>query len=202
MCRSHCTPAAGLEPHVRFPPERATDPCDNLEMNDSTFVLRPISPSDADALRLRGGPLFVVDEHPGYPRRRLDLSWKAALGLPVEHRGISHVCLVEFRARWQLPSPRSWQTRPDGVTNGFDDPCLVDTTAWCSRKVRSLLRAARRRTQATHEGAGSAQNQLHPQVCSVCGLDERAGATYRPGSERCPIHPRWVCWKWSLYFRP
>jgi hypothetical protein len=39
-------------------------------MSDSTFVLRPISPSDADALRLRGGPLFVVDEHPGYPCRQ------------------------------------------------------------------------------------------------------------------------------------
>jgi hypothetical protein len=39
-------------------------------MNDSTFVLRPIAPSDADALRLRGGPLYVADEHPGYPCRQ------------------------------------------------------------------------------------------------------------------------------------
>ena len=39
-------------------------------MSDSTFVLRPISPSDADALRLRGGPLFVADEHPGFPCRQ------------------------------------------------------------------------------------------------------------------------------------
>ena len=27
------------------------------------------------------------------------ISWKDALGLPLEHRGIPHVCLVEFRAR-------------------------------------------------------------------------------------------------------
>jgi Protein of unknown function (DUF1203) len=39
-------------------------------MSDSTFVLRPISPSDADALRRRGGPLYVADEHPGYPCRQ------------------------------------------------------------------------------------------------------------------------------------
>ena len=39
-------------------------------MTDSTFVLRPISPCDADALRRRGGPLFVADEHPGYPCRQ------------------------------------------------------------------------------------------------------------------------------------
>jgi hypothetical protein len=39
-------------------------------MNDSTFVLRPISPSDADALRQRGGPMYVADEHPGYPCRQ------------------------------------------------------------------------------------------------------------------------------------
>jgi transposase len=32
-------------------------------------------------------------------RSRLDLSWKAALGLPLDHRGIPHACLAEFRAR-------------------------------------------------------------------------------------------------------
>jgi hypothetical protein len=39
-------------------------------MSNSTFVLRPISPSDADALRLRGGTLYIADEHPGYPCRQ------------------------------------------------------------------------------------------------------------------------------------
>jgi hypothetical protein len=39
-------------------------------MSDSTFVLRPIPPRDADELRRRGGPLYVADEHPGYPCRQ------------------------------------------------------------------------------------------------------------------------------------
>jgi hypothetical protein len=39
-------------------------------MSESTFVLRPISPSDADALREQGGPRYVADEHPGYPCRQ------------------------------------------------------------------------------------------------------------------------------------
>lgn len=60
----------GPERPVRFTPEWPTNPRDNLEMNDSTFMLRPISPSDADALRLRGGPLYVADEHFGYPCRQ------------------------------------------------------------------------------------------------------------------------------------
>ncbi len=39
-------------------------------MNDQTFVLRPISQCDADALRLGGGPVYVADECPGYPCRQ------------------------------------------------------------------------------------------------------------------------------------
>jgi hypothetical protein len=39
-------------------------------MSNPTFVLRPISPTDADALRRRGGPVFIADEHPGYPCRQ------------------------------------------------------------------------------------------------------------------------------------
>jgi hypothetical protein len=39
-------------------------------MTNRSFVLRPISPSEADALRRRGGPVFVADENPGYPCRQ------------------------------------------------------------------------------------------------------------------------------------
>lgn len=42
---------------------------------------------------------YAVSDREAERRSRLDLSWKAALGLPVEHLGIPHVCLVEFRAR-------------------------------------------------------------------------------------------------------
>src|SRR5712691_282595 len=39
------------------------------------------------------------------PRRR---TGKAALGLPLDHRGIPHVCLAEFRARLLRAEMVSW----------------------------------------------------------------------------------------------
>ncbi len=39
-------------------------------MNDRTFVLRPLSLTDADALRQRGGQVYTADEYPGYPCRQ------------------------------------------------------------------------------------------------------------------------------------
>jgi hypothetical protein len=42
---------------------------------------------------------YGVSDREAERRSRLDLSWKAALGLPLEHLGIPHVCLVEFQAR-------------------------------------------------------------------------------------------------------
>ena len=42
---------------------------------------------------------YGVSDREAQRRSRFDMSWKAALGLPLEHRGIAHVVLVEFRAR-------------------------------------------------------------------------------------------------------
>ena len=42
---------------------------------------------------------YGVSDREAERRSRFDMSWKAALGLPLEHRGIAHVVLVEFRAR-------------------------------------------------------------------------------------------------------
>ena len=42
---------------------------------------------------------YGVSDREAERRSRVGLSWKAALALPVDHRGIPHVCLVEFRAR-------------------------------------------------------------------------------------------------------
>lgn len=39
-------------------------------MTNATMKLSPIEPADADRLRDIGGPLYVVDEHPGYPCRQ------------------------------------------------------------------------------------------------------------------------------------
>ena len=62
--------SSGKKHRVRFPPEWSAPPRDNRGVNEPTFMLRPISPSDADSLRRQGGALCVADEHPGYPCRQ------------------------------------------------------------------------------------------------------------------------------------
>jgi hypothetical protein len=42
----------------------------NDAMNDHTFLLAPINTDDADALRQRGGEIYVADQKPGYPCRQ------------------------------------------------------------------------------------------------------------------------------------
>ena len=60
---------------------------------------RPSHPPSVLAALLLAQVFYGVSDREAERRSRLDLSWKAALGLPMEHRGIPHVCLVEFRAR-------------------------------------------------------------------------------------------------------
>ena len=60
---------------------------------------RPSHPPSLLAALLLAQVFFGVSDREAERRSRLDLSWKAALGLPADHRGIPHVCLVEFRAR-------------------------------------------------------------------------------------------------------
>ncbi|HET9891395.1 MAG TPA: IS1182 family transposase [Mycobacterium sp.] len=60
---------------------------------------RPSHPPSVMAALLLAQLFYGVSDREAERRSRLDLSWKAALGLPLEHRGIPHVCLVEFRAR-------------------------------------------------------------------------------------------------------
>lgn len=60
---------------------------------------RPSHPPSQLAALLLAQLFYGVSDREAERRSRVDLSWKAALGLPVEHRGIPHVCLVEFRAR-------------------------------------------------------------------------------------------------------
>ena len=51
---------------------------------------------------------YGVSDREAERRSRLDLSWKAALGLALEHRGVPHVCLVEFRARLVRAGTQAW----------------------------------------------------------------------------------------------
>lgn len=60
---------------------------------------RPSHPPSVLAALLLAQLFFGVSDRESERRSRLDLSWKAALGLPLDHRGIPHVCLAEFRAR-------------------------------------------------------------------------------------------------------
>jgi IS5 family transposase len=60
---------------------------------------RPSHPPSQLAALLLAQVFYGVSDREAERRSRVDLSWKAALGLPIEHRGIPHVCLVEFRAR-------------------------------------------------------------------------------------------------------
>src|SRR5487761_2748861 len=60
---------------------------------------RPSHPPSVLAGLLLAQQFYGVSDREAERRSRVDLSWKDALGLPLEHRGIPHVCLVEFRAR-------------------------------------------------------------------------------------------------------
>lgn len=60
---------------------------------------RPSHPPSVMAALLLAQLFYGVSDREAERRSRLDLSWKAALGLALDHRGIPHACLAEFRAR-------------------------------------------------------------------------------------------------------
>jgi transposase len=60
---------------------------------------RPSHPPSVLAAMLLAQLFYGLSDRESERRSRLDLSWKAALGLPLDHRGIPHACLAEFRAR-------------------------------------------------------------------------------------------------------
>jgi transposase len=71
----------------------------DFEVLHATRRGRPSHPPSQLAALLLAQVFYGVSDREAERRSRVDLSWKAALGLPVDHRGIPHVCLVEFRAR-------------------------------------------------------------------------------------------------------
>jgi transposase len=60
---------------------------------------RPSHPPSVLVALLLAQAFYGGSDREAERRSRFDPSWKDALGLPPEHRGIPHVCLVEFRAR-------------------------------------------------------------------------------------------------------
>jgi transposase len=69
---------------------------------------RPSHPPSLLAALLLAQMFYGVSDREAERRSRVDLSWKAALGLALEHRGVPHVCLVEFRARLVRAGMEAW----------------------------------------------------------------------------------------------
>src|SRR5580658_8178116 len=114
---------------------------------------RPSHPPSLLAALLLAQMFYGVSDREAERRSRLDLSWKAALGLPLEHRGVPHVCLVEFRARLVKAGMDGWlHERLIGVAKSagvIGHRRVVDSTgiADCvlTQDTVSLIRSAVRR---------------------------------------------------------
>ncbi len=114
---------------------------------------RPSHPPSVLAALLLAQSFYGVSDREAERRSRFDLSWKAALGLPLEHRGIPHVCLVEFRARLVKAGMDGWlHERLVGVAKRagvIGHRRVVDSTGIADSVVTSdtvsLIRSAVRR---------------------------------------------------------
>jgi hypothetical protein len=114
---------------------------------------RPSHPPSVLAALLLAQLFYGVSDREAERRSRFDLSWKAALGLPLEHRGIPHVCLVEFRARLVRAGMEDWlHGRLVGVAKSagvIGHRRVVDSTGMADSVVTqdtvSLIRSAIRR---------------------------------------------------------
>lgn len=124
---------------------------------------RPSHPPSVLAALLLAQLFYGVSDREAERRSRLDLSWKAALGLPLEHRGIPHVCLVEFRARVVKAGMDSWlHQRLIGVAKQagvVGHRRVVDSTGIADSVVTqdtvSLIRSAIRRCVGLLEEIGA-----------------------------------------------
>ena len=130
---------------------------------------RPSHPPSVLAALLLAQLFYGVSDREAERRSRFDLSWKAALGLPLEHRGIPHVCLVEFRARLVKAGMDSWlHQRLIGVAKQagvIGHRRVVDSTGIADSVVTSdtvsLIRSAIRRCLGLLE-------EIAPQKAKAC----------------------------------
>jgi transposase len=130
---------------------------------------RPSHPPSLLAALLLAQIFYGVSDREAERRSRFDLSWKAALGLPLEHRGIPHVCLVEFRARLVRAGMEGWlHQRLVGVAKSagvIGHRRVVDSTGIADSVVTqdtvSLIRSAIRRCLALLE-------ELAPEMAQAC----------------------------------
>ena len=130
---------------------------------------RPSHPPSVLAALLLAQIFYGVSDREAQRRSRFDLSWKAVLGLPLEHRGIPHVCLVEFRARLVRAGMEGWlHERLVGVAKSagvIGHRRVVDSTGIADSVVTqdtvSLIRSAIRRCLILLD-------ELDPQKARAC----------------------------------
>lgn len=138
---------------------------------------RPSHPPSVLAALLLAQLFYGLSDRESARRSRLDLSWKAALGLPLDHRGIPHVCLAEFRARLLragmvefLNAQFLRVAKQAGVighrravdSTGISDPVLTQDTV-------SLIRSALR---SCLERLASASAERASEVCGRLARDD------------------------------
>lgn len=149
---------------------------------------RPSHPPSLLAALLLAQLLYGVSDREAERRSRFDLSWKAALGLPLEHRGVPHVCLVEFRARLVKAGMEDWlHQRLVGVAKAagvIGHRRVVDSTGIADSVVTqdtvSLIRSAIRRCLSLLE-------EIDPQRAKAC-RESLVGDDYdSPGKPE-------ICW--------
>jgi hypothetical protein len=130
---------------------------------------RPSHPPSMLAALVLAQSFYGVSDREAERRSRLDLSWKAALGLPLEHPGIPHVCLVEFRARLVRAGMDDWLheklvgvAKTAGVIGHrrvVDSTGIADSVV--TRDTVSLIRSAVRRCLARLD-------EIDPQRSAAC----------------------------------
>jgi hypothetical protein len=149
---------------------------------------RPSHPPSVLAALLLAQIFYGVSDREAERRCRFDLSWKAALGLPLEHRGIPHVCLVEFRARLVRAGMESWlHQRLVGVAKQagvIGHRRVVDSTGISDSVVTqdtvSLIRSAIRRCLGLFE-------EIAPDKARECRVSLARGDYGREGKPE-------ICW--------
>jgi hypothetical protein len=125
-------------------------------MTTTDFAITAIDPATADGLRRRGGPVTVVDEHPGYPCRQCLTDAEVGEELilvshdPFEHdspyRCASPIYLHRASCTPYQPGPElpSQLTRRELAVRAFDghammiDAAIIDGTE-LDKTARHLL---------------------------------------------------------------
>jgi Transposase domain (DUF772) len=129
----------------------------DFEVWHATRRGRPSHPPSQLAALLLAQVFYGVSDREAERRSRVDLSWKAALGLPVDHRGIPHVS-------GRVPCS-SRETRYGRVLAGSD--VGGGETGWCDRSPACRANEPKVKTttlpsSASHDDAATSSWRCSP----------------------------------------